>query len=165
MRSTDPLGLDDENVRVRPYGYVADEVVCERLGDREAYVGNEHAADSARNDRSFEYVLSATSDPKSMTTHHCPLVDGPDNDYRAFADAVDVTGDLLGRDGSTLVHCKVGVSRSPALLATAVAVAERRSLRDALRVVDDARPIAMPHPAVLETAVTYLAARDHRYVE
>lgn len=156
-------GANAQSVLVRPFGYVPDEAVVRRVGEREAYIGNAHAADPAYHDRSFEHVLSATHDPKPLTTHHHSLADGPDNEWRAFAAAVDDTRTLLAKDGATLVHCRAGVSRSATLLATAIAAEERRSFRDALDDVQAARPAAMPHPALFESAVVYLAARDARW--
>lgn len=149
-----------ESVVVRPLGYVPDEAVVRRVGDREVYIGNEHAADTAYHDRSFEFVLSATADPRPSTTHHHSLEDGPGNEWTAFAAAVDDARTLLVRDGTTLVHCRAGISRSTTLLATAIAAEEERSFRDALDEVQTARPPAMPHPALFENAIVYLAARD-----
>jgi len=151
---------DRQPVVVRPFGYVPEEAVIRRVGDCDAYIGNEHAADPAYHDRSFDFVLSATEEPKPSTTHHHSLVDGPGNGWRAFAAAVDDTRTLLERDGSTLVHCRAGVSRSATLLATAIAAEAGRSFRDALDDVQAARPPAMPHPALFENAIVYLAARD-----
>lgn len=145
-------------VHVRPFGYVADEAVVRRIGDRELYLGNASAADPDRHDHEFRYVLSATGEPRPATTHHRPLVDGPGNDWAAFARAVDTTRDLLRRDGSLLVHCNAGISRSSTLLAAALAAEEDRRFHDALAVVQDARPHALPHPALHRQAVVYLAA-------
>jgi len=147
-----------DGVLVRPLGLVPDAVVLARVGDRDAYIGNVHAANPAYHDREFESVLSATSDPQPLTTHHHPLVDGADNDWATFAAAVDATRDLLARDGSTLVHCKAGVSRSATLLATAIAAEDDRSLHDALDAVNRSRPFATPNPPLVVDAVTYLAA-------
>lgn len=149
----------DDGVLVRPLGFVPEAVVLARVGDRDAYIGNVHAADPSYHDRSFEFVLSATKDPRPLTTHHHPLVDGADNDWRTFAAAVDASRDLLARDGTTLVHCRAGISRSATLLATAIAAEERRGLHEALDAVNRARPFAIPNPPLLADAVTYLAAK------
>jgi len=58
-----------------------------------------------------------------------------------------------------LVNCKAGVSRSTAVLATAVAAERDGSFRDGLRTVEAAHPEAVPHPALVEAGVVYLAAR------
>ena len=145
---------------VRPFGYVADEPVIRRLGDRELYLGNWRAADGARHDREFRYVLSVTENEYPLTTHHRPLDDGPDNDWLAFEGAVDTARRLSRRDGSVLIHCTAGISRSSTLVATTLAAQEQRRFDDALDIVREARPHALPHPALHEWAVVYLAARS-----
>lgn len=142
---------------VRPFGYVGDEPVVRRVGDRALFLGNLHAGDTAIGER-FDHVVSLTADPQPATTYHRPLVDGYDVEWARFADAVDTTRRLHGTDGSVLVHCKAGVSRSSAVLASTLAAAEGRRFRDALSEVQAARPIAMPHPGLHEQAVCYLAA-------
>ena len=150
---------ESSSLLVRPLGYVADEPVVRRLGTRNLFLGNVHAADGSQHEYDFSYVLSATKEAHSLTTHHHPLVDGDGNDWRAFEQAVETTRTLLRRDGSVLVHCQSGISRSATLAATALAAEESRPFRDALASVQQARPLAMPHPALHELAVVYLAAR------
>lgn len=144
---------------VRPIGYVEDEPVVRRIGDRGLYLGNSLAARPDRHDRTFEHVLSATGEPRPLTTHHHPLDDGPGTDWAEFEAAVDAARRLSRRDGAALVHCRAGVSRSSTLLAAALAAEEGLSLDDALALVREARPCALPHPALHELAVVYLAAR------
>ena len=153
-------GEGSSELLVRPFGYVADEPVIRRLGDRELYLGNGHAADGARHDREFRYVLSATENEQPLTTHHHPLDDGPDNDWPAFEQAVDTARTLSRRSGSVLIHCNAGISRSSTLVATTLAAEEQREFGDALAIVHEARPHALPHPALHEWAVVYLAARS-----
>lgn len=150
----------DDDVVVRPFGYVHDDPVLVRLPDRDVWLGNVHAADATRRDRSFEHVVSLTRERQPATTHHHPFADDRDHDAAAFRAAVDTTRALLDTDDSVLVHCKAGVSRSAAVLATAVAASDGQSLGDALDVVQRARPVATPHPALVLTAVTYLAATN-----
>lgn len=141
---------------VRPFGSVGDEPVVRRVGGRALFLGNLHAGDTAIGER-FDHVVSLTADPRPATTYHRPLVDGYDVEWPRFADAVDTTRRLHRTDGSVLVHCKAGVSRSSAVLASTLAAAEGRRFRDALSEVQAARPIAMPHPGLHEQAVCYLA--------
>lgn len=145
---------------VRPFDYVADEPIVRRIGDRELYLGNWFAADPEHHDHAFEYVLSATGDERPLTTHHHPLDDGPGNDWSAFEAAVDAARRLYRRDGSVLIHCKAGISRSSVLAATTIAAEEDRRLDEAFAIVHDARPHAVPHPALHESAVVYLAAQS-----
>lgn len=150
----------DDTQYFRPVGYVEPEPVIRRIGDRELYIGNIHAADDSRHDRSFDHVVSATTERCPLTTHHHPLTDGPGNQWVAFEDAVDTTRQLYTSEGSLLVHCKAGISRSTALLATTLAIEDDREFDEALDLVQDARRFATPHPALHELAVTYLAARN-----
>lgn len=126
-----------------------------------------HRDDAAqhRDSPDFDAVLSVGSDSYSATTHHRPLVDGPETDWPAFAAAVETARHLHRADGSLLVHCKAGISRSVAVLATTLAAAENRSFHDALSVVQAARPHAIPHPALHRLGVIYLAARGAQRAE
>ncbi|WP_226021253.1 protein-tyrosine phosphatase family protein [Halomicrobium salinisoli] len=169
---------------VRPFGHCHDGPIARRIGDRDLFVGNRHAADPERCDRSFESVLSLTREPRGRerserprqeragaerseatreqapaTTHHRPLIDGPGNDWAAFEAAADVACGLVDGEHTVLIHCSHGISRSPIVAATAIAVTEDRPLADALSVVRSARPPAVPHPELREQAVCYVAAR------
>ncbi|WP_323675125.1 dual specificity protein phosphatase family protein [Halorubellus sp. PRR65] len=148
------------DVVVRPFAYVHDGPVLVRVPGRDAWLGNVHAADPSQHDESFAHVLSLTRDVQPATTRHRPFADDLDHDPVAFRTAVDDARRLLAADGDVLVHCKAGVSRSAAVLATALAADEDHSFRDALGVVQRARPVATPNPALVESAVAYLAATD-----
>jgi len=148
----------DGEAVVRPFGHRHDDPIVRRIDDRDLFLGNVHAADPSRHDRSFDHVLSATREPQPLTTHHRPLVDGPEADWTNFEAAADAARRLVG-DGSLLIHCSHGVSRSATLAAVALAVTEQQPLRDALSTVQSARPPAQPHPALHELAVVYLAAQ------
>ncbi|WP_435333638.1 dual specificity protein phosphatase family protein [Haloarchaeobius sp. TZWWS8] len=144
----------DQTVYVRPLGYVEDSPVARRVGDREVFIGNVHAPTSGRE---FETVVSLT-DAQPTTTDHHPLVDGPEADFSTFAAAVDATRARMRADGSVLVHCRAGVSRSSAVLAAALATEQETSFVDELHRVQQARPTAVPHPALHELGVVYVAA-------
>lgn len=179
--ATDAPGRTDAPARgrvgpglyVRPFGYAADHPVVRRVGDRDVFVGNAAAADPARYDDAdpaavdvaapaFEYVLSVSLDAYPLTTHHRPMVDSDEVAWDRFAAAVDAARDLLARDGSLLVHCEAGISRSATVLATALAAAEGRRFVEALHLVQAARPHAVPNPTLHECGVLYLAALDRR---
>lgn len=151
--------MTESSPLVRPLGYVDAVPVVRRVGSRPLFLGNVHAADGSRHDRTFDFVLSATREAHPLTTHHRPLVDGEGTDWEGFERAVETTRGLLRRDGSVLVHCKSGISRSSTLVATALAAEADRSFRDGLAAVHEARPLAMPHPALHELAAIYLASR------
>jgi len=145
---------------IRPIGYVEPDPIVRRIGERELYLGNEHAASDP--DCGFDAVLSLTDDPRPATTHHRPLVDGPDIAWRPFRRAVDTGRRRFRRGESMLVHCRAGVSRSSTVLATTVAIEEQRPFRDALAAVQRARPSAEPHPDLRTMATIYLAASGER---
>lgn len=153
----------ENEVFVRPFGYDAGVPMIRQIGDRELYLGNGHAVND--DETLFEHVLSLTAEPNSASTHHRPLVDGDGNDWAAFERAVDTAWELLGRDGSTLVHCKHGISRSSAVIATAIAAEEAITFREALDVVHDVWPHAVPHPRLHEQAIVYLTSRSGAGVE
>lgn len=144
---------------LRPFGYVESEPVIRRVGDTDVFVGNRLAADPTAHDQQFTAVLSVCSAPSPSTTHYRPLVDGPGNDWVAFEAAVDTARTLMHRDGSLLVHCTAGVSRSVTVLSTALSVERGETFDDALELVRETRPAAVPHPALRELAAVYLAYR------
>jgi hypothetical protein len=152
--------VDGTTVWARPTRYVDEDPVIRRIGDRDIYLGNVHAADGDRHDRSFDRVVSVNSEPGSLTTHHRPLSDDDENEWAAFAAAVDAARRAYRAKGAALVNCTAGVSRSSAVLATAVAAEEARTFLDALDEILETRPTATPHPGLQFQGVVYLAARS-----
>lgn len=143
---------------VRPKGYVEDRPIIRRIGERNLYLGNAQAVSHHSHDGTFDFVLSATTETYPLTTHHHPLTDGHGNEWSAFEAAVDTARTLYRREGSVLIHCKAGISRSTTLVALTLATEEQRSFRDAVAIIQEARPFAMPNPSLHELAVVYLAA-------
>lgn len=161
MDPNDPGGHTDPTAPlVRPIGYVEDEPISRRIGERNVSVGTARAADPTLHDEEFTYVLSTTADEQPLTTHHRPLIDGPDTDWQSFERAIDTARTLYRTGEPTLVHCKAGISRSSAVVATTLAAEEDRSFHEALAIVQEERPHAIPHPALHELAVVYLASRS-----
>lgn len=148
----------DDITDFRPIAYVEPGPIIRRIGERELFIGNIHAADDSVHDYIFDHVVSATTEACPLTTHHHPLTDGPGNDWETFEHAVDTTRECYNSEGSVLVHCKAGISRSTTLLATTLAIEEGLEFGEALEMVQDARPMATPHPALHELAIQYLAA-------
>lgn len=143
---------------VRVLGAEPVEPVVRRIGDRELYLGNRSAADPAAHGQRFDHVVSATLSEQPLTTHHCPMHDGPNTDWNTFAAAVDTVRSCVRREGTTLVHCKAGISRSATLIATTIAAEEARTFEASFEIVRRDRADAISHPALLEHAVCYLAA-------
>ncbi|QCC51904.1 dual specificity protein phosphatase family protein [Halapricum salinum] len=141
-----------------PFWFGEDKPVVRRIGERDLYLGNWQAADPERSDQAFDHVVSATFREYPRTTHHHPMADGPETDWETFAAAVDDARSCYRAEGSLLVHCTAGVSRSSSILGTLLAVEEGLALEAALDLVREARPCATPHPALHSLAVLYVAA-------
>lgn len=147
---------------VRPIGCHPETPIVRRIGDRDLFLGNRHAADPERAPRSFDAVCTVAEERSPATTHHVPLVDGPEAEWARFKDAVETARSLHRSEGSVLVHCKAGISRSTTVLATTIATEEGRPLREAFEHVWAARPHAVAHPRLHELAVWYVAAVGER---
>ena len=89
---------------------------------------------------------------QDLTLRSIPLIDGPQNSREQFTKAVEETVAALAADGSVLVHCSAGASRSPTVAATALALAQNMDLEDALQQVADNRAAVDPHEALLRQA-------------
>ena len=148
-----------DDIALRPFGYADPDPVVRRIGDRDLFLGNVAAGESPP--REFDTVVTLTDEPVAATTHHRPLVDGPGNEWTAFAEAVDAVRDRR-TEGSVLVHCRAGVSRSATVLATAIAADEERGFHEAFAEVAAHRRTAVGHPALCRLGVVYLAARFER---
>lgn len=75
----------------------------------------------------------------------------------AFDSAVEAVFEAMEADGHVLVHCMSGVSRSPAVVATAMARRDGISFDRARRRILARREIFM-HPALVEAARRHLEA-------
>lgn len=131
--------------------------VLRRIGDRDLYIGNSMAGDPANHDHAFDHVLTVSRHVQAGTTHHHPLVDGPGNPHSAVVDALDTARDLYSRDGSLLIHCQAGISRSATTIAATLAAEEDLSFRDAVSAIREHRPDASPKRP--------LRAHAHRYLD
>lgn len=91
---------------------------------------------------------------------HVPLVDGP-NEPEIFALAVALTARLLlASERPMLVHCRGGVSRSPAVLAAAMIIVDGYGTFDkAVDKLAAKRSIVNPHEALRKLAREYLGER------
>lgn len=147
---------------VRPLGSHPLRPIVRRIGDRDLFLGNRFAADPDECDRRFDAVLTVASEPAPATTRHRPLVDGPAAEWARFRAAVDAARRLDCRDGTLLVHCKAGISRSTAVVATTIACEGDLSLPAAFDEVREHRPHAVAHPRLRELAVCYVAGLGDR---
>jgi predicted protein tyrosine phosphatase len=70
--------------------------------------------------------------PRDMTYCRFPLIDGAGNTPAVIKAAIDTTINFIRGDVPTLVACSGGMSRSPAIVAAALAVIEDTSFQQAL---------------------------------
>jgi protein-tyrosine phosphatase len=88
--------------------------------------------------------LAANESPANLPREfvHCrfPLVDGAGNAPRLLRAAIEAVASLLELQVPTLVCCGVGMSRTPAVAAAALAKTTTISLSDALELVTRDRP-------------------------
>lgn len=70
--------------------------------------------------------------PRDIVYCRFPLIDGSGNVPAVLSAAVAVTARFLAAKVPTLVFCSAGMSRSPAIVAAAVATVDREPLMDAV---------------------------------
>lgn len=99
--------------------------------------------------------------PRDLIVHRIPLVDGGCNDPALLSLAVDVLTALIGRRIPTLVTCSHGLSRSPCIVATALASAEQRSPRTVLEEIVAGVPADISPPLWSQTHHIVTAERRH----
>lgn len=131
--------------------------VLRRIGDRDLYIGDWHAADPTTHDLTFDDVLTVCEREAPATTHHHALYDGPGNPHERVVEAIEKARELNAREGSLLIHCQGGISRSSTTIAATLAAEEGMRFRDAVRLVRSHRPDASPTPALRAHARLYLA--------
>lgn len=128
----------------------------------DVYISNGGAA--RRYGDEFEHVITLSRDDvhsnvgsHEHTTQHFPLYDGPQNDFDEFKRAVGATIKAIDtHDGSVLVHCQAGISRSSTVLITALAEIDDVPFDEAYNEVWNAKPSIAPHPALRELALDFL---------
>ena len=128
------------------------------------FVGTtEDASDEALlHEYNIATVVSVThGEPRSgflsdMTVENVPLIDGPQNDSQAFAEAVRTVVAHRESGDRVLVHCSAGASRSPSVAATAIACRSETTLNDSFNQVLERRPETDPHDALVRRAVEFI---------
>jgi protein-tyrosine phosphatase len=78
--------------------------------------------------------------PRSIVYCHFPLTDGPQDDEGVLDVAIQTVVFLLKRQIPTLVYCGAGMSRSPAVVAAALAVVQGGSAEEKLKEVVAGHP-------------------------
>lgn len=88
--------------------------------------------------------LAATEAPPTITRDlaylRCPLLDASGNSPWLVCLAVDNVSRLLHAKVPTLVYCTAGMSRTPAIVAAAMAIESKRPLVDCLREITENVP-------------------------
>ncbi len=69
-----------------------------------------------------------------------PLMDGADNSPQLLVTAIATTCSLIRGEIPTLVACGAGMSRSPSILAVALAIVRGKPPEDCLRELTDGQP-------------------------
>jgi atypical dual specificity phosphatase len=95
---------------------------------------------------------------RRMVRMHMPLLDGPGNEVADFYFAVATVHWLLMAEEppTMLIHCRGGISRSPAVLATAMASYGACTFDAAMNDIAKLRPSVDPHPALRKLGRQYL---------
>ena len=78
--------------------------------------------------------------PRSMIYCHFPIVDGAPDDQTILRVAIQTLVSLLKNQVPTLVYCRAGMSRSPAVVAAALSIVHGGSPEDRLREVVAGHP-------------------------
>lgn len=139
--------------------------IAAQVGERDLWVGNVGAIKPrllAEMQLNPEYVVSVNGTATDVTTDHHPLKDGHVNDHEQFTKAISATRNRIRTTETVLVNCSVGVSRSPTVIATAIAAEDELSFDAAITEIEDHRPEARPHPKLQLNAYAYLVAEENR---
>lgn len=79
------------------------------------------------------------------------------NEQEEFDQMVDGLVEFIKSDDtSVLVHCHAGQSRSPCVLATALAEIREERYDDVIYEIEQQRPMVQVHPALRQHALDYL---------
>ncbi len=144
---------------------LAPKAIAARVGGRDLWIGNVGAIKPrllAEMALEPAHVVTVNGTATAVTTDHHPLEDEQINDHEQFSNAVAATRTHMRAEGSVLVNCSVGVSRSAAVIATAIAAEEGVSFAAAVAEIRERRPRANPHPTLQCNAYAYLATEANR---
>ena len=136
-----------------------------RIGDRNLWIGNEGASKPENLDTmglNPTAVITVNQQSRAATTDHYPLKDGYINEQDVFTAAVDATRRQIKDDGSVVVNCAAGISRSATVIATAIAAENNITLPAAIKEIRQTRERARPHSKLRLSAQAYLKTTDGR---
>ncbi len=166
-RESSASGIDQavQTVPENPDPDLSPKAIAARIGDRDLWIGNVGSIKPrllAAMELNPEYVVSVNGTATEVTTDHHPLKDGQINDYQQFLNAVAATRNRIRTEGTVLVNCSVGVSRSATVIATAIAAENGLSFDAAVAEIKENRPRARPHPKLQLNAYAYLVTEENR---
>ena len=78
--------------------------------------------------------------PRDIAYCRFPLIDGSGNQTAILRAAIETTATLIASGTPTLVACGAGMSRSPAIVAAAMAIKENGTLADTLEKLATGQP-------------------------
>jgi len=136
-----------------------------RVGNRDLWIGNIGAIKPrllSELELNPEYIVTLNKTATTATTDHYPLIDEQVNDHQQFSAAVRTTRAHIRNEGTVLVNCSVGVSRSATVIATAIAAEDELSFDTAVAEIRGHRPRANPHPKLQLNAYAYLLTEENR---
>lgn len=158
---------DDRDIRTVPPDLEPHEfpdAATVQIADYELWIANRDAINPDNLDTMGldpEHVVTVNERPSPATTDHHPLSDGFVNDHDDFCDAVDTARERIAQDGTTIVNCAAGVSRSTTVMATALAAEYSLLLPEAITTIRKYRTNAHPHPKLQINAYGYLGSREN----
>jgi len=139
--------------------------IAARVGNRDLWIGNVGAIKPrllSGLELNPEYIVTVNETATAATTDHYPLKDEHVNDHQKFSAAVETTRTHIRSEGTVLVNCSVGVSRSATVIATAIAAEDMMSFDAAVAEIRKHRPRANPHPKLQLNAYAYLMTEENR---
>jgi protein-tyrosine phosphatase len=122
------------------------------------FVGTESDADKKPllRKHGIDAVISLTHsqpDIEEVSRIDVPMIDGPQNSYEAFAEAVKTVVEQRENGQRVLVHCSAGSSRSPSVAAAAITRLSDTTLNEAFNQIIEHRPETDPHNALVRQAI------------
>jgi len=119
------------------------------------FVGNANHAIAETNARSVESIITLCTFEIAAASYderdeYIPFDDDDTASMSQLSDAVSTVVSKIESGERILVHCNAGISRSPTVVATAIAICETSSFEDGLNRVIENRSKANPNPALVE---------------
>lgn len=128
-----------------------------RISDR-IYLGDSYDArtrdilDESKITAILNVAGDLLQDSLGRTYVHAPLIDGPGNENHHMASAISELARLYKEGHTILIHCHMGVSRSPTVLAAFIAINDQIDFGTALDYIKKVRPIVHPHISLMKMA-------------